>query len=166
MLRFSKHDIQLNKKPIDVMGFLFAYFYRMRSFLLFILFFSGATCFAQQKKSLIQIHCNAPAFLKNGDKIELPVSITYQLKEEHTGTVSFELLNTETNTSVDGWFLNVFPLQYFASIKNKTFRTKFPITVPMDYKGKIKIMLKASCAEAKDSIALIIPIHSTKMLHD
>ncbi len=138
----------------------------MRFILFITLLFIGASSFAQQKKSAIQIHCIAPKYLHNGNKIELTVSITHQLKTENTGTVTLEIFNNITNTSVDGWFLNVFPLQYFTSINNKIFKTKFPVTVPMDYKGKIKMIIKASCADAKDSVAFIIPILSTKMLHD
>ena len=148
------------------MGFLFAYFYRMRLFLLVVLFFGSASLSAQQKKILIQIHCNAPKILKNGDKIELPVSIKHQLATENTGTVTLELLNAANNTSVDGWFLNVFPLQYFTSIQHKTFTAEFPITVPMDYTGKIKLIIKASCANQKDSLAFIIPVQAKKTVQE
>jgi len=138
----------------------------MRLFLSVVLFFVCSSLFAQQKKSLLQIHCNAPKILTTGEKIELPVSITHQLTKENTGIVTVELFNTATNTSVDGWFLNVFPLQYFTSIQHKTFTAKFPITVPMDYTGKIKIFIKASCANATDSVSFIIPVQSKKILHE
>jgi myosin heavy subunit len=78
------------------------------------------------------------------------------LKKEKTGTLVLSLINHQTKTSVDGWFLNIFPLQYFTTIKNENFEVEFPFTVPNDYSDSFDLVLVARVGKIKDSIGFVI----------
>ena len=94
-----------------------------------------------------------------GESIKLKVQVKHQLSKEQTGHLEFALYNTETKKSVDGWFLNFFPFQYFTTISNEIFETEFPFTVPNDYQGKFSIELVAKVDSIKDSIRIDIPTY-------
>ena len=110
---------------------------------------------AQQKP--LSIHFTAPTAMFLGETLKLKVQVNHQLTKEQTGTIQFALYNAETKKSVDGWFLNFFPFQYFTTISNEIFETEFPFTVPNDYKGKFSIELVAKVDSIKDSIRIDIP---------
>jgi hypothetical protein len=110
---------------------------------------------AQQKP--LSIHFTAPTAMFLGETLKLKVQVKHQLTKEQTGTIQFAILNAETKKSVDGWFLNFFPFQYFTTISNEIFETEFPFTVPNDYKGKFSIELVAKVDSIKDSIRIDIP---------
>ena len=76
--------------------------------LLFALFFCSHLTMAQQQPA-IKIHCVAPVKLKTGQSVKLKVSVSHNLNEEKTGTLVMSLINHQTQKSVDGWFLNIFP---------------------------------------------------------
>ena len=113
--------------------------------------------FAQQKS--LSIHLTAPTQMFLGETLKLKVQVKHQLNQEKTGTLQFALYNAETKKSVDGWFLNFFPFQYFTTISNEIFETEFPFTVPNDYKGKFSIELVAKVDSIKDSIRIDIPTY-------
>jgi len=110
---------------------------------------------AQQKP--LSIHFTAPSQMFLGESLKLKVQVKHQLNKEQTGHLEFALYNTETKNSVDGWFLNFFPFQYFTTISNEFFETEFPFTVPNDYKGKFTLELVAKVDTIKDSIRIEIP---------
>jgi hypothetical protein len=112
---------------------------------------------AQQKP--LSIHFTAPTTMFLGETLKLKVQVKHQLTKEQTGHIEFALYNTETKKSVDGWFLNFFPFQYFTTISNEIFETEFPFTVPNDYKGKFSIELVAKVDSIKDSIRIEIPTY-------
>jgi hypothetical protein len=112
---------------------------------------------AQQKP--LSIHFTAPTEMYLGETLKLKVQVKHQLNQEKTGTLQFALYNAETKKSVDGWFLNFFPFQYFTTISNEIFETEFPFTVPNDYKGKFSIELVAKVDSIKDSIRIDIPTY-------
>ena len=124
--------------------------------LLFALFFCSHLTMAQQK-SAIKIHCVAPVKLKTGQSVKLKVSVSHNLKDENTGTLVLSLINHQTKTSVDGWFLNIFPFQYFTTIQNEKFEVEFPFTVPNDYSDSFDLVLVAHVGILKDSIGFVIP---------
>jgi hypothetical protein len=72
------------------------------------------------------------------------------------------LINHKTKKSVDGWFVNIFPFQYFTTIKDETFETEFPFTVPFDYLGNFDMEIVARVNEIKDSIHITIPTKKAK----
>jgi hypothetical protein len=110
---------------------------------------------AQQKP--LSIHFTAPSQMYLGETIKLKVQVNHQLNQEKTGHLQFALYNAATKKSVDGWFLNFFPFQYFTTISNEIFETEFPFTVPNDYKGKFTLELVAKVDTIQDSIRIDIP---------
>ena len=123
--------------------------------LLFALFFCSHLTMAQHKPA-IKINCIAPVKLKTGQSVKLKVQVIHNLKKEKTGTLVLSLINHQTKTSVDGWFLNIFPLQYFTTIKNEKFEVEFPFTVPNDYSDSFDLVLVAHVGNLKDSIGFVI----------
>jgi len=124
--------------------------------LLFAFILCGHLNMAQEKPA-IKIHCVAPVKLKTGQSVKLKVSVSHNLKEENTGTLVLSLINHQTKTSVDGWFLNIFPFQYFTTIQNEKFEVEFPFTVPNDYSDSFDLVLVAHVGILKDSIGFVIP---------
>ena len=125
--------------------------------ILFCCIFFAKLSNAQQKP--LSIHFTSPSQMFLGESIKLKVQVKHQLTKEQTGHLEFALFNTETKKSVDGWFLNFFPFQYFTTISNEIFETEFPFTVPNDYKGKFSIELVAKVDSIKDSIRIDIPTY-------
>ena len=64
----------------------------------------------QTQKTLV-VQSNAPRFMREGDKMEFSTRITNKSNKELTGQITLELIDATTNTSVDGWFQNIFPTQ-------------------------------------------------------
>ena len=110
---------------------------------------------AQQKP--LSIHFTTPTQLYQGESLKLKVQVKHLIKKEQTGHIQLALFNAETKQSVDGWFLNFFPFQYFTTIANENFETEFPFTVPNDFKGKFIIELVAKVDSVQDSIRVTIP---------
>lgn len=118
------------------------------------------TSLAQNKP--LEIVCKPPALLRAGKSTHIKVIIKHQIPTEKTGSLYLNIYNYQTGKSVDGWFLNIFPFQYFTTIKNENFEVDFPFTVPHEYKGKITIELVAQVDQLKDSIRYIIPTQAPK----
>ena len=114
-----------------------------------------STSIAQQKP--LSILFTTPTQMYQGESLKLKVLVKHQIKKEQTGHIQLALFNAETKQSVDGWFLNFFPFQYFTTIANEDFETEFPFTVPNDFKGKFIIELVAQVDSIQDSIRVTIP---------
>ena len=114
------------------------------------------------KKPNIKIECVTPTILSLGQAIKLKVKVRHNLLQEKTGQLTLALINHKTKKSVDGWFVNIFPFQYFTTIKNEAFETEFPFTVPFDYSGNFDIEIVARVNEIKDSIHITIPTKKAK----
>ena len=125
--------------------------------ILFCCIFFAKLSNAQQKP--LSIHFTSPSQMFLGETMKLKVQVKHQLTKEQTGHLEFAIYNAETKKSVDGWFLNFFPFQYFSTISNEIFETEFPFTVPNDYKGKFSIELVAKVDSIKDSIRIDIPTY-------
>lgn len=136
----------------------------MKNLILIGLLFMVIQASAQVAKPL-QILCSFPKHLKAGQHIDLKVKVTNHLHLEKTGTLTLELTDPSGPKNVDGWFINVFPFQYFTSFEKEAFATSFPLTVPANYKGRLSMKLMAVCGDARDSISITIPIQST-VIHE
>jgi hypothetical protein len=88
--------------------------------------------------------------------------LRHDFPQEKTGQLTLALINHKTKKSVDGWFMNIFPFQYFTTIQNEPFETEFPFTVPFDYIGNFDIEIVARVNEIKDSIHFTIPTKKAK----
>lgn len=109
------------------------------------------------QNNTIRIQTNAPRFLKAGKPFVLKVKVAHNYAVEKTGNLTLSLFNPKTKTSVDGWFINVFPFQYFTTIAQTPFETEFPFTVPDAYVGPVEVLLVAEVEKTKDSIRITIP---------
>ena len=145
-------NMNISKKMTHKMNLRFVY-----ATLLLICIVLTTQSKAQQKP--LSIHFSAPTQMYLGETLKLKVQVKHQLNQEKTGHLQFAIYNAETKKSVDGWFLNFFPFQYFTTIKNEIFETEFPFTVPNDYKGKFSIELVAKVDSIKDSIRIDIPTY-------
>ncbi|MFM1929799.1 MAG: hypothetical protein RL387_1127 [Bacteroidota bacterium] len=133
----------------------------MKKALLSILFLlMMAPIWAQQKA--LQIICKPPIKAIAGQSIKLQVKVAHQLKEEKTGTLSLSLINHATGKSVDGWFINIFPFQYFTTIDKENFEVEFPFTVPHEFKGSFDIELVAKVPSFTDSVRFTVVTSSKK----
>ncbi len=131
----------------------------MNKTLLFLLFiFFSAEIIAQQDAEKISIVAQVPAQMKKNQSIELKVAIKNTLLKEGTGNITLELFDTKKNTSVDGWFYNIYPFQYFTGTPSEVFSTKFPFAIPGNFTGKIRIAITAKCGNTKDSLSRYILI--------
>ncbi len=133
----------------------------MNKALLCFLFLLTTTTIWGQTKTL-RIICKPPIQAIAGEAIKLQVKVAHQLKEEKTGTLTLSLYNHATGKSVDGWFINIFPFQYFTTIDKENFEVEFPFTVPHEYKGSFDIELVAKVREQKDSIRYTVITNTNK----
>lgn len=138
-----------------------------RAFILFLFFsicnnIQAQNSISVDKKSSLKIECVTPAVLSLGQSIKLKVKVSHHFPQEKTGQLTLALINYKTKKSVDGWFENIFPFQYFTTIQNEIFETEFPFTVPFDYIGNFDIEIVARVNEIKDSIHITIPTKKAK----
>ena len=128
----------------------------MKQILLFAFLLTiGLNAIAQSPS--LHIKAITPKQLKQGQSYKLKAIVNHNFKEEKTGGLTCTLLNAATHKPVDGWFINIFPFQYFTTIKNTPFETEFSFTVPHEYKGSFEIILVAQVEKIKDSVHYIIP---------
>jgi len=122
--------------------------------ILFSLLFLGFSLNAQSP--YLKIKSVAPAKLKQGQSFRLKASVLHNFTVEKTGGLTCTLLNAATHKPVDGWFINIFPFQYFTTIAKTPFETEFSFTVPHDYKGKFEIAMVATVENIKDSVHFVV----------
>ncbi len=121
-------------------------------------FFILSTCLLDAQTPYLKINATPPTQLKQGQSFKLTTTVAHNFTIEKTGGISCAFLNAATHKSVDGWFLNVFPYQYFTTISNTPFETEFTFTVPDEYKGKFEIILVAEADKIKDSVHFVVPV--------
>jgi 5-hydroxyisourate hydrolase-like protein (transthyretin family) len=132
--------------------------------------FGAATHHIITQKPLM-VQPNFPRFLKEGDVIELTTKIVNLNNTAIAGKVQLELIDASTGNSVDGWFVNVFPTQYFWVDAGKSSLAKFPIQVPMGFNKPLLLRLSAtSKIDSNNNIVYsdaeenVLPIISNKIL--
>lgn len=97
---------------------------------------SGAQ--ASRPDTTLTVHLNMPRFLYEGDRLEVIATIANHSTTERTSQLQLQLLDTEANTPVDGWFQNIFPVQYFTAEVGKTERLRFPLEVPFLFRKAVR----------------------------
>jgi hypothetical protein len=126
-----------------------------------------ATGYTEQKlqtqKSLM-VQPNIPRFLREGDQMELSVKIANLTNKELTGTIVLELIDATTQTSVDGWFQNVFPQQYFTVEAGQSSIAQFPIQVPFSYNKPLTYRIIAKTNELSDGEQNTVAVLSNRQL--
>ena len=88
-----------------------------------------------QKELMVQP--NAPRFLRQGDRMEFTAKIVNLSDKEFTGQAQLQLMDATTNQSVDGWFMNTFPNQYFTVAAGQSEVVKFPVQVPFQFSNAL-----------------------------
>jgi len=125
-------------------------------------FGSNQTNIITQKKLMVQP--NAPRFMREGDNMEFSTKIVNLSDKEITGQISFELIDATSNTSVDGWFQNVFPSQYFTVEAGQSFAVKFPLQVPFGFNRPLTWRIIAKTNEFSDGEENTLPVLTNRML--
>jgi len=115
-----------------------------------------------QKELMVQP--NMPRFLRQGDRTELVVKVANLSDKELTGQVQLLLIDANTNQSVDGWFQNVFPNQYFTVAAGSSEAVKFPIEVPFLFNNALTWRVVARAGNFSDGEEALLPVLTNKLL--
>ncbi|MDQ6757822.1 MAG: MG2 domain-containing protein [Bacteroidota bacterium] len=122
-----------------------------------------------QKELMVQPF--APRFLREGDKMEFTAKIVNLSDKEIIGQSELQLFNASTMTPVDGWFKNIFPVQYFTTAAGQSTVVKFNIEIPNNFNNAIvyRIIAKGSptggdIGGASDGEEAAIPVLTNRML--
>ncbi len=115
-----------------------------------------------QKELMVQPA--APRFLRQGDRIEFTAKIVNLSAKEITGQAEFQLVDATTNQSVDGWFLNSFPNQYFTVAAGGSEMVKFPMEVPYQFTGALVWRVIARAGNLSDGEEMSMPVLTNKVL--
>ncbi|MCW3093122.1 MAG: alpha-2-macroglobulin [Ferruginibacter sp.] len=121
----------------------------------------------------LMIQPNAPRFIREGDRMEFSAKIVNLSETEITGTAQLELLDAASGKSIDGWFKNVFPNQYFTVAAGQSVAVKFPMEVPFNFNSAItyRVLAKSSANAAlkelsnfSDGEEAPLPVLTNRML--
>ncbi|MBI3137807.1 MAG: alpha-2-macroglobulin [Sphingobacteriales bacterium] len=115
-----------------------------------------------QKELMVQP--NPPRFLREGDKMEFSSKIVNLTDKELTGTARLELFDATTNQSVDGWFRNAFPTQYFTVGAGQSEAVKFPVDVPYLFNKALVWRIVARSGNYSDGEENSMPVLTNRML--
>jgi len=91
----------------------------------------------------LMVQPNAPRFMREGDRMDFSVKVVNLTENEVTGTAQLELIDAVTGRSVDGWFKNVFPNQYFTIAAKQSGVVKFPMEIPFNFNSALTYRVKA-----------------------
>jgi uncharacterized protein YfaS (alpha-2-macroglobulin family) len=125
-------------------------------------FGSSSTNIVTQKTLMVQ--ANAPRFVREGDKMELSAKVSNLSDKELSGQVTLELVDAATGTSVDGWFQNVFPVQYFTAAAGQSTAIKFPVQIPFSFNKTLTWRLTARANNYSDGEENMIPVLTNRQL--
>ena len=117
-----------------------------------------------QTQKTLMLQSNAPRFFREGDKLEFSTRIANLSDKELTGQVTLELIDPSTNSSVDGWFQNIFPTQYFTVAAGQNSPVKFPIQIPYTYNKPLIWRVVARSGNYSDGEEQTIPVLSNRQL--
>ncbi len=112
----------------------------------------------------LMVQPNAPRFLREGDRLEFSAKVVNLSDSEVTGTAQLELLDAATNKPVDGWFKNVFPVQYFTIAAGQSGAVKFPIDIPFNFNSAMTYRIVAKTTQFSDGEEMAIPVLTNRML--
>lgn len=115
-----------------------------------------------QKELMVQP--NAPRFLRQGDRMEFSAKIVNLTDKEMTGQAELQLVDAATNQSVDGWFINSFPNQYFTVAAGQSEVVKFPIQVPHQFTSSLVWRVIARSGKVSDGEEMVMPVLTNRML--
>src|SRR6185437_10363652 len=109
-----------------------------------------------QKELMVQP--NAPRFLREGDRMELPVKVVNLTDSELTGQMSLELTDPTTGETVDGWFTNRQANQYFTVGARQSVVVSFPLDIPYQYNRPVTYKVVAAAGAYSDGEEATLPV--------
>jgi hypothetical protein len=115
-----------------------------------------------QKELMVQP--NATRFVRQGDRIDFSGKIVNLTDTEMTGQVELLLIDPTTNQSVDGWFKNVFPNQFFTAPAKQSVVVNFSIEIPFQYSKALTYRMIARSGNMSDGEEGILPVLSNRIL--
>jgi hypothetical protein len=115
-----------------------------------------------QKELMIQP--NAPRFLREGDRMELPVKVSNLTDSEMTGQIHLELTDPTTGQTADGWFVNRQANQYFTVPAHGSISVGFPIDIPFQYNRPLTYKVTGETHSYSDGEEATLPVVSNRML--
>ncbi len=127
-----------------------------------LVFDSNSTNIVTQKTLMVQ--ANVPRFMREGDKMELSVKVSNLSEKEMSGQIVLELIDAVTGSSVDGWFQNVFPVQYFTAAAKQSTTIKFPVQVPFSFNKTLTWRFTARAGNYSDGEENMLPVLTNRQL--
>jgi hypothetical protein len=115
-----------------------------------------------QKELMVQP--NIPRFVREGDRMDLSAKIVNLGEKELSGQIELQLVDATTNQSVDGWFQNMFPNQYFTAEAGQSTAINFTVQIPYQYNRPMIIRFIARAGNVSDGEENSIPVLSNKLL--
>ncbi|HVU99372.1 MAG TPA: alpha-2-macroglobulin family protein [Puia sp.] len=115
-----------------------------------------------QKELMVQP--NAPRFLREGDRMELPVKVVNLTDSEMTGQVHLALTDPTTGQTADGWFVNRQANQYFTVPAHGSVSVGFPLDIPYQYNRPLTYRVTAEARNYSDGEEATLPVVSNRML--
>ncbi len=123
---------------------------------------SASTNIITQKTLMVQ--ANAPRFMREGDKMEFSAKVSNLSDQELSGQIMLELIDANAGSSVDGWFQNVFPVQYFTVPAKQSSIVKFPIQIPFSFNRALTWRLVAKAGNYSDGEENTLPVLTNRQL--
>lgn len=115
-----------------------------------------------QKELMVQP--NPPRFLREGDRISLAAKVVNLSGKPLTGKVTLQLLDTESNASVDALFENTDNAKDFNVPVGQSEVARFAIRIPKAYSKTITWRMIASAGNLSDGEENTLPVLSNRML--
>ena len=112
----------------------------------------------------LMVQPNAPRFLREGDRMEFSAKIVNLSDKEVSGQAEFQLSNASTMNSVDSWFKNISPSQYFTAAAGQSAVVKFSIEIPSNFNNAVVYRIVAKAGDVSDGEEAAIPVVTNRML--
>jgi hypothetical protein len=112
----------------------------------------------------LMVQPNATRFVRQGDRLDFSAKIVNLTDSEMTGQVELLLIDPTTNRSVDGWFKNVFPNQFFTAPAKQSIAVNFSIEIPFQYSKALTYRMVARAGNISDGEEGILPVLSNRIL--
>ena len=112
----------------------------------------------------LMVQANTPRFLREGDLLSLPAKVTNLTDAELSGQLTLEIIDAETGTSVDGYFHNVFPVQYFTAAAKQSTAVPFTLRVPGNFTKPVTFRISARSGNHTDGEERTVPVLTDRIL--
>lgn len=112
----------------------------------------------------VMIVPNAPRFIREGDRLVFPATVTNLSDKDITVDARLEIVDPVTEMSLDTLFGLQSNDRTFAVAKGISARVDWSIAVPKDYKGMIKYRVIAQSGDHSDGEENILPVLTNQTL--